>query len=166
MRSGESENGYIRAAFELMDEIDRLGDENAIRDRLAVLLSACGFEHFVVARLPQPRENIGPAMLLKRWPLAWQSRYDRHGYYRYDPASRHCFETIEPFLWSELRMDPRADPWAIASCRRRRSTASRKVSASPSTTPGASGGRVHGGRGDRAAPEGEARDPPPEHLRL
>jgi LuxR family quorum sensing-dependent transcriptional regulator len=110
MRSGESENGYIRAAFDLMDEIDRLEDETAIRDRLAVLLSACGFEHFVVARLPQPRENIGPAMLLKRWPLAWQSRYDRYGYYRHDPASRHCFETIEPFLWSDLRTDPDADP--------------------------------------------------------
>lgn len=110
MRSGESEIGYIRDAFDLMDEIDRLEDENAIRGRLAVLLSACGFEHFVVARLPQPRENIGPAMLLKHWPLAWQRRYDRYGYYQYDPASRHCFETIEPFLWSDLHTDPHVDP--------------------------------------------------------
>ncbi|HEX2553110.1 MAG TPA: LuxR family transcriptional regulator [Microvirga sp.] len=110
MRSGESELGYVRDAFDLMDEIDRLDDETAIRDRLSVLLSACGFEHFVVARLPQPRENIGPAMLLKRWPQVWQSRYDRYGYYQYDPASRHCFETIEPFLWSDLRTDPRSDP--------------------------------------------------------
>ncbi len=110
MRSGESEIGYIRDAFDLMDEIDRLQDERAIRDRLSVLLSACGFEYFVVARLPQPRENSGPAMLLKHWPQAWQSRYDRCGYYQYDPASRHCFETIEPFLWSDLRTDPHSDP--------------------------------------------------------
>jgi LuxR family quorum sensing-dependent transcriptional regulator len=110
MRSGESELGYVRDAFDLMDEIDRLQDENAIRDKLSILLSACGFDHFVVARLPQPRENIGPAFLLKRWPQAWQSRYDRYGYYQYDPAGRHCFETIEPFLWSDLRLDPRSDP--------------------------------------------------------
>jgi LuxR family quorum sensing-dependent transcriptional regulator len=110
MRSGESELGYIRDAFDLMDEIDRLQDETAIRDKLSVLLSACGFEHFLVARLPQPREGTGPAMLLKRWPSTWQSRYDRCGYYQYDPAGRQCFNTIEPFLWSDLQVDPRLDP--------------------------------------------------------
>jgi len=110
MRSGESELGYVRDAFDLIDEIDRLQDENEIRDKLSVLLSACGFNHFLVARLPQPRENIGPAFLLKRWPQAWQSRYDRYSYYQYDPAGRHCFETIEPFLWSDLRLGPRSDP--------------------------------------------------------
>ena len=123
MRSGESENGYIRAAFDLMDEIDRLEAETAIRDRLAVLLSACGFEHFVVARLPQPRENIGPAMLLKRWPLAWQSRYDRYGYYRHAPPAGTASRPSSPSSGPICARILTPIPWATASCRRRRSMA-------------------------------------------
>ncbi len=110
MRSGESELGYIRDAFDLMDQMEHLQDEKAVRNKLSVLLSAFGLDRFVIARLPQPRENIGPAMLLKRWPQAWERHYDQSDYYQHDPASRNCFRTIEPFLWSDLHSDPHSDP--------------------------------------------------------
>ena len=109
MRSGESELGYIRDAFDLMDQMEHLQDEKVVRDKMAILLSNFGLDRFVVARLPQPRENIGPAFLLKRWPQAWERHYDQSDYYQHDPAGLNCFRTLEPFLWSDLRVDPQAN---------------------------------------------------------
>jgi LuxR family quorum sensing-dependent transcriptional regulator len=109
MRSGESEQGYIRDAFDLMDQMEHLQNEKVVQDKMAKLLGKFGLDRFVVARLPQPRENIGPAFLLKRWPQAWERHYDQSGYYQYDPAGLNCFRTLEPFLWSGLRVDPQSN---------------------------------------------------------
>ena len=57
MRSAESELGYIRDAFDLMDQMEHLQDEKVVLDKVAILLSNFGFDRFVVARLPQPREK-------------------------------------------------------------------------------------------------------------
>ena len=65
MRSGESELGYIRDAFDLMDEIDRLQDEPAIRDKLSVLLPGSdGLVHCTPTGMADhPGLPLDPALL-------------------------------------------------------------------------------------------------------
>src|SRR3712207_749864 len=110
MRSDESEERFIRDAFDLMGQMEQLQTERAVSDKLSGLLSTFGLDRFVVARLPQPRENIGPARLLQRWPQAWERHYEQSDYYQFDPMSRQCFRAAGPFLLSDLRVDPRSDP--------------------------------------------------------
>jgi LuxR family quorum sensing-dependent transcriptional regulator len=102
--------GYIRDAFDLMDQMEHLQDEKVVRDRLAVLLSAFGLDSFFVARLPQPRENIPPAFLLRRWPQAWEHHYLQSDYFPHDPVGQNSFRTLVPFLWSDVPVDPQSDP--------------------------------------------------------
>jgi LuxR family quorum sensing-dependent transcriptional regulator len=110
MSSGESELEDIRNAFDLIDQMEHLQTESAVCDKMLALLSTFGLDRFVVARLPQPRENIGPARLLNRWPRAWERHYDDSGYYQFDPVSRQCFHTAKPFYLSDLRVDPHSNP--------------------------------------------------------
>jgi LuxR family quorum sensing-dependent transcriptional regulator len=110
MRSGESDLGYIRDAFDLRDQMEHLQDEKVVRDKMAILLARFGLERFFVARLPQPRENILPAFMLRRWPQAWEHHYLQSNYFQHDPVGLNCFRTLEPFLWSDVRVDPQANP--------------------------------------------------------
>jgi LuxR family quorum sensing-dependent transcriptional regulator len=110
MMSDEGELRYIRDAFDLMDQMEHLQDEKVVRDKMAILLARFGLDRFFVARLPQPRENILPAFMLRRWPQAWEHHYLQSGYFQHDPVGLNCFRTLKPFLWSGVRVDPQSNP--------------------------------------------------------
>lgn len=97
--------GFVRTVFELMEELRTLHDHDVIRSKVLGTLSSCGFEYFVVTRLPQPRLKLGPYMLLKSWPDDWLRRYDSRAYYRADPAVTRCLNSLKPFDWTDLGQD-------------------------------------------------------------
>ncbi len=92
----------VTDAFEVIDELGRLNDPEAIFARLAEYLGRYGFTSFLVSGLPSQRERLEPYILLNGWPTGWFERYTAVNHYRHDPCVRHCFSTIEPFAWSEL----------------------------------------------------------------
>ena len=102
----------VDAAFQAMDELERLSDPVAIVDRLARHLSRYGFEAFLVTGLPVQRERLEPYILLNGWPERWYARYMQANHYRNDPCVRNCFASIEPFGWDELPAPLLADPAA------------------------------------------------------
>lgn len=112
MSATEGDLGFVRDAFELMERLDRVQTEVEVRDELMRVLQVCGLEYFTVTQLPQPGERLGPHMLLTVWPQGWLPHYDRSGYYRNDPVVRQCFQTVEPFAWSTVPLDPDAQPQA------------------------------------------------------
>jgi len=92
----------VADAFQAIEEFGRLEDPDAVLDRLAAYLARYGLPSFLVTGLPTQRERLEPYILLNGWPVGWFSRYSEAYHYRHDPCVRHCFETIEPFRWSEL----------------------------------------------------------------
>lgn len=92
----------VTDTFEVIDELGRLHDPEAIFARLAEYLGRYGFTSFLVSGLPSQRERLEPYILLNGWPTGWFERYTAVNHYRHDPCVRHCFSTIEPFAWNEL----------------------------------------------------------------
>jgi LuxR family quorum sensing-dependent transcriptional regulator len=102
----------VTEAFQAIEEFGRLNDPDAVLERLGGYLARFGFTSFLVTGLPTQRERLEPYILLNGWPVGWFSRYAEAYHYRHDPCVRHCFQTIEPFTWSELPPDLLEDPAA------------------------------------------------------
>ncbi|WP_188311914.1 helix-turn-helix transcriptional regulator [Salinarimonas soli] len=108
----DADFAQVRTAFDLMDTLDRFQTGDELRDALLGFLRGFGVTHFTITQLPQPRERLGPHMILSHWPQAWLAHYDRNRYYRHDPVGRHCFATLDPFLWAHAPIDVGAQPLA------------------------------------------------------
>lgn len=65
-----------------------------------------GYEHFIVAGVPQSAaETLPERLLLMHWPEDWASRYIERAYVQHDPVMAHVRRTTTPFLWSEAPID-------------------------------------------------------------
>ena len=102
----EIEDAFCRDAFGLIDAFEDLADPLVMQERIHAFVARCGFEWFTITRLPQPGERLAPNVLLSVWPRGWLTHYDRAGHYKFDPAVRHCYRTIEPFRWSDVLYEP------------------------------------------------------------
>ena len=49
---------YAHAAFDLIDEFDRLGTPMEVMDRLASALSAFGYTAFLITGVPEPPPGV------------------------------------------------------------------------------------------------------------
>ncbi|MBY0297390.1 MAG: LuxR family transcriptional regulator [Methylobacterium sp.] len=108
----DTEEGFLRNTFELIDALDQVEHPLEAQTRIFDVIQQCGFRYFAITRLPQPSERLGPSMLLSVWPKGWLAHYDRIGHYRFDPVARYCHRTLEPFAWSEIDYDPDCAPRA------------------------------------------------------
>jgi LuxR family quorum sensing-dependent transcriptional regulator len=104
---------YPRAAFDLIDEIDRLATTSQVRDRLGSALDAMGYSAFRITGVPEPPARIEPYLLLDHWPQPYSEHYARENYYADDPVAAWCRRSIAPFEWSEARFD--RDVWPRAA---------------------------------------------------
>jgi LuxR family quorum sensing-dependent transcriptional regulator len=91
-----------QAAFDYIENIADLDDEESIRDLLLKHSRTLGFDKLIVAELPKPREPL--QVHLCNWPVGFFEVYRSH-LYRYDPLARHANQTTEPFVWSEVHWD-------------------------------------------------------------
>lgn len=107
-----ADDAFIRQSFDLIDSLDGLSDPLDVQTAIFGLVARCGFSYFMITRMPQPGERLGPNMMLSVWPDGWLSHYDRVGHFRHDPVMRHCLRSTEPFAWSEAPHEPDADPQA------------------------------------------------------
>lgn len=105
-------SGEVDDAFQAISDFEDLGSAESIVARLAGYLCRYGFSSFLVTGLPAQCERLEPHILLNNWPAGWYRRYTEANLYRFDPCVRHCFETIEPFIWSELPPSLVAEPAA------------------------------------------------------
>jgi LuxR family transcriptional regulator, quorum-sensing system regulator BjaR1 len=98
----ESLDRDVREAFQAIDELGRLTTPESIVARLADYLSRYGFTSFLMTGLPSQQQRVEPHILLNGWTDGWLDRYVKASHYLHDPCVRHCFATIEPFVWSEI----------------------------------------------------------------
>lgn len=91
--------------MEIIDAIERLTDPEEIRHVFHAAISRLGFEHFVIAGLPDKTSDVPRLMLLSDFPREWFERYVAGDYLRIDPVARHSRTTALPFAWSEVPLD-------------------------------------------------------------
>jgi LuxR family transcriptional regulator, quorum-sensing system regulator BjaR1 len=103
---------YPRAAFDLIDEFDRLATTMQVRDRLGSALGAMGYSAFRITGVPEPPTRLEPYLLLDHWPQPYSEHYERENYYADDPVAAWCRRSTAPFEWSEARFD--RDVWPRA----------------------------------------------------
>jgi LuxR family quorum sensing-dependent transcriptional regulator len=103
-------NAVSRAAFDFVDEIERMSDQQSVMDRFSHELSRYGFHAWLITGLPNPGDRIDPLMMLNGWPEGWTDLYTKLDFVQNDPVVAHCFRSIVPFQWAEAPYDPLTSP--------------------------------------------------------
>ena len=101
-----------RAAFDFVDDIERMSDRHQVMDRFTRELSQHGFHAWLITGLPNPGNRIDPLMMLNGWPAGWSELYTERDFFRHDPVAAHCYRSTVPFEWHEVPYDPQTNPIA------------------------------------------------------
>jgi LuxR family transcriptional regulator, quorum-sensing system regulator BjaR1 len=101
-----------RAAFDFVDDIERLSDQRLLMDRFGRELGGYGYHAWIIANLPNPGGRTDSLALLSGWPQGWTNLYRRLKLIHNDPVVAHCLRSTAPFEWREAPCDPLANPKA------------------------------------------------------
>lgn len=102
-----------RAAFDFVDDIERMSDRHLVMDRFSRELSHHGFHAWLITGLPNPGNRIDPLMMmLNGWPQGWTELYTKLDLVQNDPVVAHCFRSTIPFEWDEAPYDAQTNPGA------------------------------------------------------
>ena len=69
-----------------------------------------GFHAYIIAGIPASEMSLDRVTIANGWPTEWFDAYVRENLCAVDPIPRHSLTTINPFLWSEVPYDKKADP--------------------------------------------------------
>lgn len=106
----DEKNNISRAAFDFVDDIERMPDRQSVMIRFGRELSSYGFHAWLITGLPNPGDRIDPLMMLNGWPEGWTELYTKLNLIRNDPVAAHCYRSIIPFEWIEAPYDPIMNP--------------------------------------------------------
>ena len=103
---------YAQISFDFVDAVTATRTLRELRDRLASFLGRFGYDHFLLTGVPDPAQTIEPHFLVDAWPAPWSTAYVERGYYPDDPIARHTRQSVSPFAWSDVVVDPERWPRA------------------------------------------------------
>ena len=101
-----------RAAFDFVDDIERMSDPRLLMDRFGRELYGYGYHAWIIANLPNPGGCINSRAMLNGWPRGWTALYRQRKLIRNDPVAAHCLRSTAPFEWREAPYDALANPKA------------------------------------------------------
>lgn len=101
-----------RAAFDFVDEIERVLEPRSLMNRFGRELARYGFHAWLITGLPNPGGRIDPLMMLNGWPAGWTELYTRLDLVQNDPVVAHCFRSTAPFDWNDTPYDGLTNPKA------------------------------------------------------
>ncbi len=99
-----------RAAFDFVDDIERISYQRLLMDRFGRELGGYGYHAWMIAGLPDPGGRSGSLAMLNGWQQGWTDLYRRRNLIRNDPIVAHCLRSTAPFEWREAPYDPLANP--------------------------------------------------------
>ena len=82
-----------RAAFDFVDDIERMSDQRALVDRFGRELNGYGYHAWIIANLPNPGGRTDSLALLSGWPQGWTALYRRLKLIHNDPVVAHCLRS-------------------------------------------------------------------------
>ena len=101
-----------RAAFDFVDDIERISDQHTLMDRFGRELDGYGYHAWLIASLPNLGMRGGSLAMLNGWPQGWTELYRQRDFVQSDPMVAHCFRSTAPFDWREAPYDPLGNPKA------------------------------------------------------
>ena len=101
-----------RAAFDFVDDIERMSDQRSLMDRFGRELNGYGYHAWMIATLTNPGGSAGSLAMLNGWPQGWHDLYRRLNLIQNDPMAAHCLRSTAPFEWCDAPYDPLANPKA------------------------------------------------------
>lgn len=101
-----------RAAFDFLDDIERMTSRDEVMDRLDKELGRYGFHAWLVTGVPVRGERIDPLMILNGWPKGWTRLYTQQNFVQDDPVAAYCFRSRDPFEWVEAPYNRITNPRA------------------------------------------------------
>ncbi len=88
-----------RAAFDFVDDIERISDQRLLMDRFGRKLYGYGYGYgyhaWIIANPPNPGGHTDSLAMLKGWPQGWTALYRRYKLIRSDPVAAHCFRSTD-----------------------------------------------------------------------
>lgn len=101
---------YPRFAFDAIDEFDRKTTAQEVIDHMGKTLACFGFNSFLMASIPNaPDDVLKQIALMDRWPAGWSELYEQNNYFRSDPIAKYGLKFLEPFKWSDVKVDRNID---------------------------------------------------------
>jgi LuxR family quorum sensing-dependent transcriptional regulator len=104
---------YGRFAFDVVEDLEQRATPTEVVDCMAAALRRFGFTSFLITDVPDVRSGAKPRWLLNGWPADWAGHYSNENYYKDDPIAAWCRQTVDPFEWSEVRIDAEKNPRAV-----------------------------------------------------
>ena len=80
-----------RAAFDFVDDIERISDQRLLMDRFGRELGGYGYHAWMIAGLPDPGGRSGSLAMLNGWQQGWTDLYRRRNLIRNDPNRLRLF---------------------------------------------------------------------------
>jgi LuxR family transcriptional regulator, quorum-sensing system regulator BjaR1 len=96
---------YVKVAFDLIDDLDRLTEVDSVMSRVSATLADFGYTSFLITGVPEPPQRLEPYILLNGWPKGCTDHYTGSNYYPDDPVAAWCRRTVNPFEWSQAPFD-------------------------------------------------------------
>lgn len=96
---------YGRDALDFLDTLQSMDDVGTLVTSVENKLRSYGYHAFLITGLPTSGGSLDPLVMLNGWPAGWFDLYRRESYVDVDPIAAHCKVTVDPFLWSEVKVD-------------------------------------------------------------
>lgn len=114
----QTDIAFLRQAYEVIENLDRLSTTDEVIDAMQVALARFGFEFFCFNTFPQRQQTFLDVKLACRIPSEWLRLYQDKGYIQVDPSIRFCQRTFRLFEWKDAPFDPEREPRAAEVVRR------------------------------------------------
>jgi len=103
---------YSNLAFDVVERIERLVTSVDVIQCFGEALRQFGFTSFLITDVPDLALHREPIFLLNGWPPEWTEMYTRENLYQDDPIAGWGRQTVQPYEWSDVRVDAQKNPQA------------------------------------------------------
>ena len=110
MRMSEADSGFVREAYEVLEDLDRQTTVDGVIDVTRRALTRFGFDFFCFNTFPKRGQRFEDVTIAIHVPPEWVRIYNEREYVRIDPSIRYCRQMVRPFRWSDAPYDPEREP--------------------------------------------------------
>jgi LuxR family transcriptional regulator, quorum-sensing system regulator BjaR1 len=110
MRMSEADSGFVREAYEVLEDFDRRTTVDGVIDVTRRALTCFGFDFFCFNTFPNRGQRFEDVTIAIHVPPEWVRIYNEREYVRIDPRIRYCRQMVRPFRWSDAPYDLEREP--------------------------------------------------------
>src|SRR4051812_705296 len=105
----EQETDWGRQALNFVDALESAKTSASVTSQFERMIGSLGFHAYIMAGIPTAGQSLKQVTWANGWPAEWFELYNREKLSSVDPVPRHCFNTLNPFEWTEAPYDREHD---------------------------------------------------------